>query len=180
LKFFSDHPLRRQSSSSRSPSHQLSTNEVASAFPCISCIRWYFGPWTLDLGLPPPRQSSAVQAQSNLQSNQKIRPVKPGQTWSSLTYFPMQSRLDCRGFNRIGLASFIPTGQPGAIARCRWSLIASTGRSAGILPARSNGSSPFKEAGREEHLINTQVEYPRSETTAISRLRSGQPQGHFF
>jgi len=45
------------------------------------------------------------------------------------------------------------------------------GRSAGILPACSNGSSPFKKTGCEERLINAQVEYLRSDITEISRLR---------
>src|SRR5258708_28458846 len=40
-----------------------------------------------------------------------------------------------------------------------------------ILPACSNRSNPFKETGYEEHLINTQVEYLRSDTTDISRMR---------
>ena len=33
------------------------------------------------------RQSKLVLARSNLQSNQKIRPVKPGQGWSNLKFF---------------------------------------------------------------------------------------------
>ena len=48
------------------------------------------------------------------------------------------------------------------------------GRSAAILAACSDESSPLQSSGCEEHLINAQVEYLRSDLTDISRMRPSE------